>query len=84
MVNAALDFDVSIEDLEKPLFFSDRDCVRTMWEYRNMVFQDMSKEILEAYEHSQQKMLELNDIQKNFHIAYQGKKGNDCIVQDSH
>ena len=49
MVNAAQDFDASYESLEKPLFFSNRDSVRLMWEYTNMGFQDMSTEILGAY-----------------------------------
>ena len=62
MVNTALDFDTSYEDLEKPLFFSDRDSVRLMWEYINMGFQKMSTEILEASEDSHIKMQELNSI----------------------
>ena len=37
MVNAALDFDASSEELEKPLFFFfDNNSVRTMWECINM------------------------------------------------
>ena len=39
MVNAALDFDARYEDLEQPLFISDKDNVRLMWEYINMGFQ---------------------------------------------
>ena len=60
MVNAALNFDASYEELDKPVFHSDRDSVHMMWEYINMGFQDMSKEILEAYEDSHKKMIELN------------------------
>ena len=64
MVHAALDFDAFYEDLEKPLFYSDKGSVRFMWEYTHMGFQDMQKEILESYEHSHAKLLELNKFYK--------------------
>ena len=50
LLEMVLNFDASYEELDKPLFHSDRDGVWIMWEYINMSFQEMSIEILEACE----------------------------------
>ena len=45
MVNAALNFDARYDDLEKSSFFSYKDSVRLMWEYTNMGFQDIERNL---------------------------------------
>ena len=62
MVNAALDFDATYEELEKSLFYLNKNSVCTMWEYINMGFQDMSVEIREAHEDQHMRLLHLNGI----------------------
>ena len=64
MVNTGLNFDATYESPDEPIFYSDRDNVRVMWEYINMSFQDMSAEILHAFEDSHVKLQELNRTKK--------------------